>query len=65
MKFNTKPTVCNIKLKTPTFYDILLINNTAQSDASINFDSIVGDGFYYTSNDAYGEDNTRIYYILC
>ena len=40
----------------------ILSDNTAQSDSSINFNSVAGNGLYYTANNQYGEDNERIYY---
>ena len=44
-------------------YEKVLLDNTAISDTGINFDSINGNGLYYTADLQYGEDNTKIYYF--
>jgi hypothetical protein len=58
---------CNSSLPVSSnLFDVILENNTPNSDSSIDFSSVSsssnGRGLYYTSNNTYGEDNTRIYY---
>lgn len=59
---NLNKTVTYTVTVMPTLYDKILSDNTALSDASLNFATVNGNGFYYTNNTAYGEENTRIYY---
>jgi hypothetical protein len=58
---------CNSSLPiSNNLFDRILEDNTPRSDASLDFlltsSETNGQGLYYTSNNTYGEDNTRIYY---